>query len=83
MYLTTLTKIALACIVLFFVTRTGYAMQPPPPPLNLTQLGRLISEADLIQARRANNCFACKNWKKRYYKSLGSSTYQKPICKFR
>ncbi|MBU0736283.1 MAG: hypothetical protein KKG10_19275 [Proteobacteria bacterium] len=48
MYLTNVTKVALACIVFFLVTKTGYAMQPPPPPLNLTQLGRLISEADLI-----------------------------------
>ena len=38
------------CLIflLVLVIKGGYAMQPPPPPLNLAQLRMLTSEADLI-----------------------------------
>jgi hypothetical protein len=36
------------CLMLFFVVKGAYAMQPPPPPLNTAQLRELISEANLI-----------------------------------
>jgi len=48
MCLTNVRRVALACIIIFFVAKTGYAMQPPPPPLNLQKLRNLISKADLI-----------------------------------
>lgn len=34
--------------ILLLSFRSGYAMQPPPPPLNLTQLQVLIVKADII-----------------------------------
>ena len=36
------------CLIFLLVIKGGYAMQPPPPPLNLAQLRTLTSEADLI-----------------------------------
>lgn len=36
------------CLIFLLLIKGGYAMQPPPPPLNLSQLRILISEADLI-----------------------------------
>jgi hypothetical protein len=36
------------CLILILVTKGGYAMQPPPPPLNLVHLKMLIAEADMI-----------------------------------
>ncbi len=38
----------LAGAVLLLVLNAGYAMQPPPPPLNLTKFKDLISLADII-----------------------------------
>jgi len=35
-------------MILFFVTEQGYAMQPPPPPLDSVQLQKIIAEADVI-----------------------------------
>lgn len=40
------------CIILFFVSEPGYAMQPPPPPLNSAQFQELIAEADVIVVGR-------------------------------
>jgi len=37
-----------ACVMFFLVAKIGYGMQPPPPPLDIMQLKRLISEADVI-----------------------------------
>jgi hypothetical protein len=34
--------------MLLLVAKGGYAMQPPPPPLNIAQLKTLIAQADLI-----------------------------------
>lgn len=48
MRLTNVPRLALACIIIFFVAKTGYAMQPPPSPLNIQKLRNLISEADII-----------------------------------
>jgi hypothetical protein len=42
------------CLILFLVTKGGYAMQPPPPPLNIAQLKLLISEADMIAVGKIN-----------------------------
>lgn len=36
------------CLIFLLVIKGGYAMQPPPPPLNLAQLRLLIAEADII-----------------------------------
>ncbi len=36
------------CLILLLGIYEGYAMQPPPPPLDLVQLRILISKADLI-----------------------------------
>lgn len=36
------------CLTLLHVANGGYAMQPPPPPLNIAQLKTLITAADLI-----------------------------------
>jgi len=36
------------CLIFLLVIKGGYAMQPPPPPLNLAQLRMLTSEADII-----------------------------------
>jgi len=36
------------CLIFLLVIKGGYAMQPPPPPLNLAELRMLISKADLI-----------------------------------
>ena len=42
-------KLVLSAYAVFFLfAKGGYAMQPPPPPLNLVQLKTLISEADII-----------------------------------
>jgi hypothetical protein len=41
------------CVILLLVTR-GYAMQPPPPPLNIAQLKILIAEADMIVVGKIN-----------------------------
>lgn len=42
-------KLVLSAYAVFFLfAKGGYAMQPPPPPLNLVQLKNLISEADII-----------------------------------
>ena len=41
-------KLIFSACVAFFFAEIGYSMQPPPPPLNLTQLRKLVSEADLI-----------------------------------
>jgi len=38
----------LVCVIFFLVPETGYAMQPPPRPLNIVKLRVLISEADVI-----------------------------------
>ena len=35
-------------MISFFVSGPGYAMQPPPSPLNIAQLKKLISEANII-----------------------------------
>ena len=36
------------CLILLLIPKGGYAMQPPPPPLNIAQLKMLIAQADLI-----------------------------------
>jgi hypothetical protein len=36
------------CLGLLLVIKEGYAVQPPPPPLNLALLRILVAEADLI-----------------------------------
>jgi len=36
------------CFILLFSAYGGYAMQPPPPPLNIEQLKTLVVRADLI-----------------------------------
>lgn len=36
------------CLMLLLVTERGYAMQPPPPPLNAAQLKILLSDADVV-----------------------------------
>jgi hypothetical protein len=42
-------KLVLSAYAVFFLfAKGGYAMQPPPPPLNLVQFKNLISEADII-----------------------------------
>lgn len=42
-------KLVLSAYAVFFLfAKGGYAMQPPPPPLNLIQLKNLIAEADII-----------------------------------
>lgn len=49
MWLTDLSKFTLACLfTVFCAASTGYAMQAPPPPLNIEKLGKLVSDADLI-----------------------------------
>ncbi|MGM0427936.1 MAG: hypothetical protein ACQEQ7_11950 [Thermodesulfobacteriota bacterium] len=49
MWLTDLSKFTLVCLfTVFCAASTGYAMQPPPPPLNVKKLGELVSDADLI-----------------------------------
>jgi hypothetical protein len=42
------------CLILLFVAKGGYAMQPPPPPLDIAQLTTLIAEADLIIIGKIN-----------------------------
>ena len=42
------------CLILLFVTKGGYAMQPPPPPLNIAQLKILIAKADIIVVGKIN-----------------------------
>ena len=36
------------CLILLLGIYEGYAMQPPPPPLNIAQLKTLVAQADLI-----------------------------------
>jgi hypothetical protein len=36
------------CLVLFFAADRGYAMQPPPPPLNIDGFVRMVEKADLV-----------------------------------
>jgi hypothetical protein len=40
--------------MLLLVNRGGYAMQPPPPPLNIEQFKALIAQADLIIVGKIN-----------------------------
>lgn len=44
-------SLSIPIVLVLFVTG-AYAMQPPPPPLNLTQLKHLITLADVIVAGR-------------------------------
>ena len=43
-----LTHVGLIIGILLLSSRSGYAMQPPPSPLNLTHLQALIAKADII-----------------------------------
>jgi len=40
--------------MLFLVAKGGYAMQPPPPPLNIAQLKTLVAQADIIVVGKIN-----------------------------
>jgi hypothetical protein len=41
-------SVLLASLLFFFAVEAGYSMQPPPAPLNISQLRQLVSRADLI-----------------------------------
>jgi hypothetical protein len=42
------------CLMLLLLTEGGYAMQHPPPPLNIAQLKMLIAKADMIVVGKIN-----------------------------
>ena len=50
-----------ACVMFFLVAKIGYGMQPPPPPLDIMQLKRLISEADVIVVGKIDRVKESKN----------------------
>jgi len=45
----------------FLVAKIGYGMQPPPPPLDIMQLKRLISEADVIVVGKIDRVIESKS----------------------
>jgi hypothetical protein len=42
------------CFMLILATKGVYAMQPPPPPLNIAQLKILVAKADIIVVGKIN-----------------------------
>jgi hypothetical protein len=44
----------LGCFLFFLATQGGYAMQPPPPPLDIAQFKLLVAEADIIVIGKIN-----------------------------
>ncbi len=47
---TTWARVAVSACLILYIAQPGYAMQPPPAPLDLVQLRELVSEADIIIA---------------------------------